>query len=65
MNSRLEKVVKILTDSDIEYLTQKVGFKNLELFKIKYAYPYEYMSSFKKFREKNCLIKMFFQLCKR
>ena len=52
MNSRLEKVVKILTDSDFEYLTQKFGFKNLELSKLKYAYPYEYMSSFKKFRGK-------------
>ena len=52
MNSNLEKLVKNLSDNDFIYLTQEFGAKNLELFKQKGAYPYEYMNSFKRFREK-------------
>ena len=51
MNSSLEKLVKILTDDEFKYLTEKSGSKNLELFKQEDAYPYEYMDSFKRFAE--------------
>ena len=33
MNSRLEKLVKNLSDNDFKYLTQELGFKDLELLK--------------------------------
>ena len=52
MNSSLEKLVKNLSDNDFKYLTQEFGSKNLELLKQKGAYPYEYVNSFKGFREK-------------
>ena len=60
MNSSLEKLVKNLADDDFKYLTQEFGSKNLELLKQKDAYTYEYMDSFKRFSEKNCLIKNIF-----
>ena len=44
MNSSLEKLVKNLSGHD---------------FKQKDIYPYEYMNSYKRFSEKNYLIKMF------
>ena len=43
-----------------KYMTKELGSKNLELIKQKRAYPYEYMNNFKKFSEKNCLIKNVF-----
>ena len=46
MNSSLEKLVKNLSDNEEEFVS-----KNLELFKQKDAYPYEYMDSFKRFNE--------------
>ena len=46
MNSSLEKLVKNLSDNEEEFAS-----KNLELFKQKDAYPYEYMDSFKRFNE--------------
>ena len=49
MNSRLEKLVKNLSDDDFKKLTEEFGLKNLELLKQKDAYPYEYMNSFRKF----------------
>ena len=49
MNSSLKKLVKNLTENDFKYLTKQFGLKNLELFKQKDAYPYEYMNSFRKF----------------
>ena len=52
MNSSLKKLIKNLSDNDFEYLTEEFGSKNLELFKQKDAYPYEYMESFKRFSEK-------------
>ena len=52
MNSSLEKLVKNLSDNNLKYLTKEFGSKKLELFKQKGPYPYEYMDSFKKFREK-------------
>ena len=51
MNSSLEKLVRNLLDNDFKCLTQEFGPKNLELLDQKYAYPYEYMNSFKKFSE--------------
>ena len=51
MNSSLKKLVKNLSDDDFKYSTQEFGFKSLELLKQKDAYPYEYMGSFKRFRE--------------
>ena len=56
MNSSLEKLVKNLSDDDFKYLTKEFGSKNLELLKQKGAYPYEYMDSFERFNEKNCLL---------
>ena len=51
MYSSLEKLIKNLTDDDLKYLAQEFGSKDLELLKQKDAYPYEYMSSFKRFSE--------------
>ena len=51
MNSSLEKLLKNLLDEGLKYLTEKCVWKNLELLKQKDAYPYEYMDSFKRFRE--------------
>ena len=51
MNSSLEKLVKNLADDDFKDLAEEFGSKNLELLKQKGAYPYEYMSSFKRFSE--------------
>ena len=57
MNPSLDELVKNLSDSDFRYLTEEFGSKNLELLKQKGAYPYEYINSFKRFNEENCLIK--------
>ena len=57
MNSSLDKLVKNLSDNDFKYLIEELGSENLELLKQKGAYPYEYMDSFKRFSEKNCLLK--------
>ena len=65
ITSSLDKLVKNLSASDFKYLSEEFGSKNSELLKQKCAYPYEYMDSFKKFREKKSMIKMFLQLCKR
>ena len=59
-NSSLDKLVKNLSDKDLKYLTEEFGSKNLELLKQKGAYPYEYMDSFERFNEKNCLMKNVF-----
>ena len=52
MNSSLDKLVKNLLDEDFKYLVEEFGSENLELLKQKGAYPYEYMSSFERFKEK-------------
>ena len=57
MNPSLDELVKNLSDSDFRYLTEEFGSKNLEVLKQKGAYPYEYINSFKRFNEENCLIK--------
>ena len=51
MNSSLERLVKNLSGNDFKYLTEEFGSKNLELLKLKDAYPQEYMDSFKRFNE--------------
>ena len=56
MNSSLDILVKNLSDEGFKYLVEEFGLKNLELLKQKGAYPYEYMNSFKRFKEKNCLL---------
>ena len=60
MNSSLDKLVKNLSDEDIKYLLEEFGSKNLKLLKQKGAYPYEYMNSFERFKEKNCLLESVF-----
>ena len=55
INSSLDKLVKNLSDKDFQYLVEEFGSENLELLKQKGAYPYEYMNSFERFKEKNCL----------
>ena len=60
MNSSLEKLVKILSDNDFKYLAEEFGSKNLELLKQEDAYTYEYMDSFERFGEENCLIENVF-----
>ena len=52
MKSSLYKLVKNLSYSDFKYFAEEFGSKNLELLKQKGAYPYEYMDSFKRFKEK-------------
>ena len=56
----LDKLVKNLSDKDFKYLAKEFGSENLELFKQKGAYPYEYMNSFKRFNGKNYLLENIF-----
>ena len=56
-NSSLDILVKNLSDEDFKHLVEEFGSKNLELLKQKDAYPYEYMSSFERFEEKELLNK--------
>ena len=51
MNSSLYKLVKNLSDKDFKYLSEEFSNEQLKLVKEKGIYPYEYMSSFKKFKE--------------
>ena len=60
MTSSIDKLVKNFSDEDFKYLIEKFGSENLELLKQKGDYPYEYMNSFKRFNEKNCLLKNIF-----
>ena len=65
MNSSPNKLVKNLSDKDFKCLVGEFGSENLEMLKQKDAYPYEYMNSFKRFNEKNCLLeKNFFSSTK-
>ena len=52
MSFGLDKLVKNLTDEDFKYLVEEFGSKNLGLLKQKGAYPYEYMNSLERFKEK-------------
>ena len=49
MNSSLDKLVKSL--NDFVYLSNVFKGEQLELVKKKGVYPYEYMNSFKRFKE--------------
>ena len=51
MNSSLDKLVKNLSDKDFKYLSEEFSNEQLKLVKEKEIYRYEYMSSFKKFKE--------------
>ena len=51
MNSSLDKLVKNLSDKDFKYLSEEFSNGQLKLVKEKGIYPYEYVSSFKKFKE--------------
>ena len=51
MNSKLDSLVKNLSDNDFKYLSEEFSGKFLELVKEKGVYPYEYMGSFKTFSE--------------
>ena len=65
MNSSLDKLVKNLSDEDFKYLVEEFGSENLELLKQKCDYPYEYMKSFERFNEKNCLLENIFTAVQR
>ena len=51
MNSSLDKLVKNLNDKYFKYLSEEFSDEQLKLGKEKGIYPYEYMSSFKRFTE--------------
>ena len=51
MNSSLDKLVENLTDKDFKYLSEECSGEKLKLVKEKENYPYEYMNSFKRFKE--------------
>ena len=51
INSSLDKLVKNLNDKDFKYLSEEFSGEQLKLVKEKRIYPYEYISSFKKFNE--------------
>ena len=51
MNSSLDKLVKNFGDKDFSYLSEEFRGKQLKLVKEKGIYPYEYINSFKKFKE--------------
>ena len=66
MNSSLDKLVKNLSEEDFKYLVKEFVFDNLKILKQKDAYPYEYMNSFKRFKEeKLCARKYFFSSTKK
>ena len=56
MNYSLDKLFKNLSDEDFKYLVKEFGSKNLEILKQKGTYPYEYMNSFKRFNDENCVL---------
>ena len=60
MNSSLDKLVKNLSDKDFKYLIEELAPKNLESLKQRGTYPYEYMSSFKRFNEEKLPARKYF-----
>ena len=60
MNSSLDKLVKSLSDKDFKYIVEEFSSENLELLKQKGAYAQEYMNSFERFNEENCLLENIF-----
>ena len=53
MDSILEALVRNLSDNDFNYLSQEFSGDLLELVNQKWAYPYEFMDSFKRFFEES------------
>ena len=51
MNSSLDSLVKKLSNNDFKYSSEEFSGEFSGLVKEKGMYPYEYMSSFKKFSE--------------
>ena len=51
MNSSLDKLAKNVSDNGFNYSSEEFGSKNLEHWKQKGAYPFDYMDSFKRFNE--------------
>ena len=49
-----------MTDEDFKYLVEEFGSENLGLLKQQGAYSCEYMASFERFKEKNCLLENVF-----
>ena len=60
MNSNLDKLFKNLSDNDFKCLAEEYDPENVEFLNQNGAYPYEYMNSFERFSEKNCLIENVF-----
>ena len=60
MNSSLAKLVKNLSDEDFKYLVEEFGSENLELWKQKGDFPYEYMKSFERFNEEKLPARKYF-----
>ena len=63
MNSSLDLLVKNLNDRDFRYLSGPLSGEQLKLLK-QGIYPYEYVNSFKRFREDNLLDKSKFSSLK-
>ena len=51
MNSSLDELIKNLSDSDFNYLIEEFIGEKLSLVEEEGVYPYEYMNSFRKFKE--------------
>ena len=51
LNRSLDKLAKNLSDKDLKHLREEFSGLKLELAKQKGVYPYEYMNSFKRFKE--------------
>ena len=60
INSSLDKLAKNVADEDFQHLVEELGSKNLELFKQKDAYPYEYMKRFDRFNEEKLPARKYF-----
>ena len=52
LSSPLDSLVKDFNENDFKYLSQEFDNNILDLVKQKGFYPYEYLSDFKKFKEK-------------
>ena len=60
INSSIDKLVKNLSDEDFKYLVEEFDSKNLRILKQKGAYPYEYMNTFERFKEKKLPSRKYF-----
>ena len=62
MSSRLDKLVSDLPDKGFKYISEAFKNEQFKLMKQKGVYPYEYMSSFDKFNEKQLPKKGFYSI---